>query len=237
ALLLGLLVLVSAAQAAAELDQTFDGDGKVVTDFDATDSANGVAIQADGKIVAAGVSGADFAISRYNPDGSLDPTCDGDGKVVTDFGDAMNDQADAVAIQAVGRIAAAGFGETALGDLDFALARYNPDGSLDSTFDGDGRVMTGFAGARGFGANDLAHGVAIQADGKIVAAGGSDTTFGTTGASPRDFVLVRYNPDGSLDPAFDGGGRVVTDFGADDSANGVAIQADGKIVAGGSSGA
>jgi len=295
ALLLGLLVLVSAAQAAAELDQTFDGDGKVVTDFDATDSANGVAIQADGKIVAAGVSGADFAISRYNPDGSLDPTFDGDGKVVTDFGatdsangvaiqadgkivaagqssagvladldfalarygpdgsldstfdgdgraltdfgGAMNDQADAVAIQTDGRIVAAGFGETALGDLDFALARYNPDGSLDSTFDGDGRVMTGFAGARGFGANDLAHGVAIQADGKIVAAGGSDTTFGTTGANPRNFVLVRYNPDGSLDPAFDGGGRVVTDFGADDSANGVAIQADGKIVAGGSSGA
>jgi uncharacterized delta-60 repeat protein len=225
------------------LDPTFDGDGRVVTDFGADDGANGVAVQADGTIVAAGQSSAgvladlDFALARYNPDGSLDPTFDGDGRVVTDFGGAFNDQANAVAIQTDGKIVAAGLGETGLADLDFALARYNPDGSLDPTLDSDGRVMTGFAGPRGFGANDLAHGVAIQADGKIVAAGGSDTTFGTTGANPRNFVLVRYNPDGSLDPTFDGDGRAVTDFGADDFASGIAIQADGKIIAAGLSGA
>ena len=80
-----------------------------------------------------------------------------------------------------------------------------------------------------FGADDSAYGVAIQANGKIVAAG-----VAAAGAKSRDFALARYNPAGSLDPAFDGDGRAVTNFGADDSAVDVAIQADGKIVAAGS---
>jgi uncharacterized delta-60 repeat protein len=221
ALLLGLLALGSAALAAGgDLDPTFSGDGKVLTDFGLDDGANGVAIQADGKIVAAGFrrnQASDFALARYNPDGSLDPTFDGDGKVLTDFGGF--DFALGVAIQTDGKIVAAGFAGAGANPSNFALARYNADGSLDPSFDGDGRVMTAF-------------GVAIQADGKIVAAGRS-----YAGARPFDFALARYNPDGSLDPSFDGDGRVLTGFGGDESAFDVAIQADGKIVAAGAGGA
>jgi uncharacterized delta-60 repeat protein len=233
-LLLGLLVLPSAALGAGELDPTFDGDGKVETSFGEPDVffnvARAVAIQADGKIVAAG-TGTAFALARYNPDGSLDPTFDGDGKVETAFNDAYG-----VAIQADGKIVAAGVSESFVGpdtDLNFALARYNPDGSLDPTFDGDGKVVTGFEEPGRRPVFDVAKGVAIEADGKIVVAGES----GDPGGDPRfNFALARYNPDGSLDPAFDGDGRVLTDFGGlDDRAHGVAIQADGKIVAAGSS--
>jgi uncharacterized delta-60 repeat protein len=230
------LVLAMANPAAAppgDLDPTFDGDGKVTTDFSLQDDqAEAVAIQADGKIVAAGraeVPGiADFGLARYNPDGSLDPTFggdelgEGDGRVTTDFADGSEDVAHAVAIQADGKIVAAGASSSQ--DTDFALARYNIDGSLDPTFDGDGKVTTDFAGD-----TDEAFGVAIQADGKIVAAG--------LAASPPavDFALARYNIDGSLDPAFDGDGKLTTDFAGDidEALGGLAIQADGKIVAAG----
>jgi uncharacterized delta-60 repeat protein len=222
--------LASAAYAAGELDPSFDGDGRVVTDFGPGDDASGIAIQADGKIVAAGssnagVNPANFALARYDPDGSLDLTFDNDGRVVTNFGTG-NDVALGVAIQADGKIVAAGFSNSG-GNDDFALARYNPAGSLDPSFDGDGRVVTDLGGNF-----EQAFGVAIQADGKIVAAGFSDS-----GANPQNFALARYNPDGSLDPSFDGDGGVVTDFGAFDFPHAVAIQGDGKIVAAGFSGA
>jgi uncharacterized delta-60 repeat protein len=205
------------------LDTTFDGDGKVTTDFGGTDQAHGVAIQADGKIVAVGstrLSGPnDFALARYNSDGSLDTSFDGDGRVTGSFAIGV---ANAVVIQADGRIVAAGLAVVS-GNTDFALARYNTDGSLDTAFDGDGRVNTDFAGS-----TDDAHGVAIQADGKIVATG--YTVSGT-----YEFALARYNTDGSLDTSFDGDGKVTTDFagGVDQAFGGVAIQADGKIVAAG----
>ena len=275
------LVIALANPAAAppgDLDPTFDGDGKVTTDFAGTDdTAFAVAIQGDGKIVAAGsavVSGTrDFALARYNIDGSLDPTFDGDGLVTRDFA-AGTDQANAVAIQEDGKIVAAG---TALvsGSIDFGLARYNTDGSLDPTFDTDGRVTRNFSGGI-----DEAFALAIQGDGKSVAAGfaddsyfalaryntgGSlDPTFDTDGlvttgfggggpnkayavaiqgdekivsagfANDADFGLARYNTDGSLDPTFDGDGLVTTDFAGDfDRARAMAIQGDGKIVAAG----
>jgi uncharacterized delta-60 repeat protein len=113
ALLIWLLVLPSAALGAGELDPSFGGDGKVVTDFGPNDLANDVAIQADGKIVAAGLDNSstgdgDFALARYNPGGSLDPSFDGDGRVLTDFGG--GDRAYGVAIQTDGKIVAAGSG-------------------------------------------------------------------------------------------------------------------------------
>ena len=209
------------------LDPTFDGDGKVTTDFaGSTDSVSGVVIQADGKIVAAGNANVpfdDFGLARYNTDGSLDTTFSGDGKVTTDFaGGSSDERALGVAIQADGKIVAAGFAFVFGAVQDFALARYNPDGSLDATFSGDGKVTTDFASS-----GDQAHGVAIQADGKIVAAGFADVPG-------RDFALARYNTDGSLDTTFSGDGKVTTDFaGGLDEAHGVAIQANGKIVAAG----
>jgi uncharacterized delta-60 repeat protein len=208
AFLLAVLTLASVAHGAGELDPTFDGDGKVVTDFGADDVASGVAIQGDGKIVVGGkrepASGnSNFALARYNPDGSLDPTFDGDGKVLTDFG--AGDIGEDVAIQADGKIVAAGLSGAGTNPFNFALARYNTNGSLDLSFGGDGRVLTDF------GSNEEAFGVAIQADGKIVAAG-----LTGAGTNPENFALARYKPGGSLDATFDGDGRVVTAFGGND---------------------
>jgi uncharacterized delta-60 repeat protein len=225
------------------LDPTFDGDGKVTTDFDAReDEAFAVAIQGDGKIIAAGSAfgpeAQDFALARYNPDGSLDVTFGGDGMVTSDFAGG-NDRARAVIIQPDGKIVAAGVAFSAAclpcdgpASYNFGLARYNPDGSLDPTFGFVGRQVTDFVGGP-----DEARGVVIQADGKIVAAGVSicDPCVLPVIPVPHDFALVRYNSDGSLDTTFDGDGRVTTDFDRnDDEAWGMALQPDGKIVAAGS---
>ena len=213
---------------AGALDLPFGADGMVTTPIGpGGDFASSMAIQADGKIVAAGYSwngsDYDFALVRYNADGSLDTNFDGDGKLATDFG-SSNDAAISVAIQADGKIVAGGYSQNAI-TSDFALARYNADGSLDTSFDSDGMLTTNFGSS-----NDAAISVAIQADGKIVAAGHS--YIGGNGY----FALTRYNPDGSLDTSFDGDGMLTTDFGSsDDVAYSVAIQADGKIVVAGSS--
>jgi uncharacterized delta-60 repeat protein len=224
-----LVILIAMANPAAappgDLDPSFDGDGKVTTDFTGGfDQAKGIAIQADGKIVAAGLAPApgndNFGLARYNPNGSLDLSFDGDGRVTTDFAGGF-DQANAVAIQADGKIVAAG--AAAISGTDLAVARYKADGSLDPSFDSDGMLTTDY----GFGSS-FAQDVAIQPDGKIVAAG-----FGA--ATGFDFFLTRYNSNGSLDTSFDGDGKVTfPGLGSSDNrANSVAIQGDGKIVAAG----
>jgi uncharacterized delta-60 repeat protein len=131
------------------LDPTFGRNGQALTHFPGSSSewAEGIAIDADGKIVAVGSAEVGygswrFALARYNPDGSLDPTFDGDGTVLTDFTSSSSDVAEGVAIDAEGKIVAVGEAD----DFQFALARYHPDGSLDSGFDGDGKVLTDFAG-------------------------------------------------------------------------------------------
>ena len=214
-----------------DLDPTFGSGGKVTTDFGGgSDVAIGVALQPDGKIVAAGTTStpgvggfSDFALARYNSDGSLDATFGSGGKVTTDFGGG----AEAVALQPDGKIVAAGSaspGATIFSD--FALARYNPDGSLDATFGSGGKVTTEFTGNF-----DQANAVALQPNGKIVAAGTANT--GTT----LEFALVRYKKHGGLDPSFGSGGKVTTDFtGSNDVACGVALQPDRKIVAVGHAG-
>jgi uncharacterized delta-60 repeat protein len=212
------------------LDKSFSGDGRQTTDFGgfggSDDRASGVALQADGKIVAVGHGGPggtgnDFALARYNPNGSLDKSFSGDGKQTTDFG-GDNDEAAGVALQADGKIIAVGFTQNFGAPGNFALARYNPNGTLDTRFSGDGRQTTDFGGSDGAG------GVALQPDGKIIAVG-----FGGAGG---DFALARYNPNGSLDTSFSGDGRQTTDFGGSDQAHGVALQADGKVVAVGGDG-
>ncbi len=213
----------STAQAASgDLDLTFDDDGKVTTDFAGlVDEAGGVAIQPDGKIIVAGGSGTDFGLARYNSDGSLDPGFGTGGTVTTDFA-AGTDGARAVAIQPDGKIVATGAAFVA-GNDNFAVARYHPNGSLDNTFGEAGKVVTDFAGFE-----DEANSVALQPDGKIVAAG-RVFVVGTV-----DFGLTRYKSDGSLDPTFGGGGKVRTDIaGVFNQASGVVIQHDGGIVAAG----
>jgi uncharacterized delta-60 repeat protein len=209
------------AQASGSLDSSFDSDGKVITVFGASnESANSIAIQGDGKIVVAGASnnGAnnEFAVARYNTDGSLDSSFDSDGKVTTTIG--SNAEAYSVAIQSDGKIVVAG--NTIIGGRDkIAVARYNTDGSLDSSFDSDGKVTTTIGEA------DYATSVVVQSDGKIVVAGSSAT------GGNSDFALIRYNSDGSLDSSFD---PAITPIGSStDEAYSVAIQSNGKIVVAG----
>ncbi|WP_240528515.1 calcium-binding protein [Streptomyces humi] len=199
------------------LDTGFgDGDGRVFTDFGTPEEAADVAVQPDGKIVAAGYVGGRAAVARYNPDGSPDTGFSGDGMVTTNpAGSTPQEGGDARALllQPDGRIVVAG--EVGTTRFDFALIRYNPDGSLDTGFGNGGIQRTDF------GDYDSAEALALQPDGKIVAAGGGG----------GGFALARYNPDGTLDPGFDGNGLVVTRGGA---AQDVRLQSDGRIVVAGS---
>jgi uncharacterized delta-60 repeat protein len=219
------------------LDTTFNSTGKVLTDFrgsGSSDIAFAVAIQPDRKIVAAGYSDAsgssDFALARYNANGTLDTTFNSTGKVLTDFsGSGSGDFSSAVSIQPDGKIVAAGYSDASGTPYDFALARYNANGTLDTTFDSTGKVLTDFSGS---GSYDQAHALVIQSDGKIVAAG-----ISITRGNP-DFAIARYNANGGLDTTFDSTGKVLTDFsgsGSQDEASAVAIQSDGKIVTAGDS--
>lgn len=220
---LALVTSASAVEQAGSLDTTFGGDGKVTTSFaGGLASAWGVAIQADGKIVAAGSESSrlsQIVLARYNTDGSLDPMFGGDGRVRANFPQGMFVRA--VAVQADARVVVAGLSFSSV--TRFALARFTTDGSLDRTFGEDGRVTTAFRG----GAE--AHDVVIQADGKIIALG--------TAGRRRRFALARYNADGSLDVGFGGEGKVLTDIGDGyDIGDGIVTQSDGRIVAVGGSG-
>ena len=204
------------------LDNAFGTSGKVTTAFGGSGEAYAVAIQSDGKIVVAGVANSDFALVRYNTDGSLDTSFDVDGKVTTGFGGDEH-YASGLSIQSDGRIVVAGYIENyTTNEFDFAVARYNTDGSLDITFDSDGKVITDFNGN-----NDAGRGVAIQSDGKIVVVGDSDDF------SSAVFAVARYNTDGSLDTSFDSDGKVTTGIITSSYCYSVAIQTDGKIVAAG----
>ena len=169
------------------LDAGFGSGGKVTTHFGFRDNeqALDVALQPDGKIIAAGAVVAtfsDFALARYNNDGSLDASFGSGGKVTTDFF-IDDDVANGLALQSDGRIVAAGFAANPnTFSFDFALARYNSDGSLDAGFGSGGKVTTDF-----FNRFDVAHDVALQPDGKIVAAG-----IANTGAANTDFAVARY---------------------------------------------
>ncbi|MEV7522150.1 calcium-binding protein [Streptomyces sp. NPDC091371] len=197
------------------LDTGFGAGGKVTTEIEGgcCDGVQDLALQPDGKIVAAGVSTAGFTLARYNENGSLDTGFDGDGRVITGFGSA----ATGVALQPDGKIVTAGTAGNA-----FAAARFTANGAFDPTFDGDGRATTSFGPEYTW-----ASGMALQSDGRIVAAG----------QYAGDFALARFNSNGSLDTGFDGDGRLTTDFGTpSDAAGAVALQSDGKILAAGVSG-
>src|SRR5204863_4516073 len=128
------------------LDATCGGDGKVRTDFAAKgdDSANAVTVQGDGRIVAAGFTHDRYALARYTSRGRLDAGWGGDGKVTTHFADGSTDVAEAVTIQSDGQIVAAGDSFGSDYHDHFALARYDTDGGLDSTFGSAGKVTTEF---------------------------------------------------------------------------------------------
>jgi uncharacterized delta-60 repeat protein len=221
---------LTALAAPGDLDTSFSGDGKQTTDFfGASDGANAVAVQADGKIVAAGYTvttdaGRDFAIARYNSGGALDDNFDGDGKVTIDFF-GLDDVINAIAIQPDGKIVVAGYAENSVTLYNFAVARLNPDGSRDSSFSTNGTQTLDFDLGM-----DIATSVAIQSDEKIVL-GGTVDLF-----SDEDFGLMRFMPDGSLDTTFSGDGKQRTDFGTDSGIGGITLQANNRVVAVGWSG-
>jgi uncharacterized delta-60 repeat protein len=211
------------------LDRSFGGDGHVLTNFGGDDASQAVGIQADGKIVAMGKSEQggdfDFALARYLPDGSLDASFGEGGRVRDDLsGTGSFDYGLAGGIDERGRIIDAGKSDAA-GNLDFALARYRPNGRLDRSFGHGGVVLTDFGGE----SLDVANAIAVRPDGGIIAAGSSDAT----GSS--DLALVSYLPDGTPDPAFGTGGTSLIDVGGTggfDSAKAVVLDG-GWILAGG----
>jgi uncharacterized delta-60 repeat protein len=215
------------------LDLSFGVGGKATASFGSSVSlqAHSLAGQPDGKLVVAGSADNggqyDFALVRYNTDGSLDATFGAGGKVTTDFASG-DDEAFSVTLQADGKIVAAGTGGTTPSSTqNIVLARYDSDGSLDASFGAGGKVTTdvGFV--------EQAESVKIQSDGKIVVAGYSLVSP----ANKFEFVLLRYNSDGSLDSSFGSGGKVTSDLGSPkNEAYSLVIQPDGKIVVVGTAG-
>lgn len=228
------LAQVSGLRRPGDLDRTFNGDGRVVTDLGQLEAIEDLAVQRDGKIVVAGTTANEttfvgqFALARYTRDGSLDTSFGSRGKVTTEFGQSGSG-AYAVALQGDGKIVVAGVTRGGPAGADIALARYRPDGSLDASFGGDGKVATDFGLT-----HEWANGLTIQPDGKLVVVG-STRPFGPYQENPPDFALARYNADGGLDASFDGDGKVSTAFtsGWADNGYGIALAPDGKIVAAG----
>lgn len=214
------------------LDPTFNSTGKVTTSFPGN-SANAakVLVQGDGKIVAAGYvhngTDNDFALVRYNSDGTLDTSFNATGRVLTDLGD--NDVIQSMALQSNGKIVVAGFTSTG-GSPHSALARFNSDGTLDTTFNTSGIVIATLLSPL-----DVLSSVAIQPDGKIVAAG-----YSITNGLDFDILVVRYHGDvatgtpGTPDLSFASVGHLfIASASGDDVTNGLSLTSEGKILIGG----
>jgi uncharacterized delta-60 repeat protein len=224
------------------LDTSFGTGGRVTTDLGGrSEGAGSVALQGNGKIVVGGTSViglfADFAVARYNSNGTLDTSFGTGGKVITEFANDTNRvalgqvsaTAYSVAVQPDGKIVLAGEANID-GEFEFAVVRYNANGTLDAGFGAGGRVITEFGRLQQGFSNALAYSVAVQGDGKIVVAGEAYIVTG------RDFALARYNSNGTLDTSFGTGGKLTTDFGGpDEFANSLVVQLDGKVVVAGMS--
>jgi uncharacterized delta-60 repeat protein len=233
-----------ALAAPSDLDPTFDGDGIVTATLPPSNGlAPHIAFTSDGKLVAATNclvgSNWDFCVARFNTNGSLDTSFAGVGSVITDISGNF-DAANAVAVQADGKIVAGGACGPNVYSY-FCIARYNVDGSLDTSFSGDGMVITDVAQSSGQGnggtGGSQGQSLLLQPDGKLVLVGfcGSyDQNFQLL----RDACAARYNPDGTLDSTFSGDGLTVLDLGTvGDFINSAALQPDGAIVMGGYCGA
>jgi len=208
----------SAAQQ-GDFDQIFFNTGFTTNKVFETNVATKVKVQPDGKTVVVGnsfgTSGDAAIVLRYNTDGTLDTTFDGDGIVTTVIENTGSSFADVV-IQPDGKIVAAGSAIPLNADQYFAVVRYNANGSLDTTFGTGGIVRTDFDST-----SEGASAIALTSDGKIVVAG---TTFNNS------FAVARYNANGSLDTTFDGDGKATVSGIAVGTPSDMALQSDGKIV-------
>ncbi|MBL9146725.1 MAG: choice-of-anchor D domain-containing protein [Verrucomicrobiaceae bacterium] len=221
------VTVTRAAPGPGDRDFTFDSDGIATTAFDVDhESAQGLAVQSDGKIVAAGYAKVGgtyrFALARYQPNGSLDTSFGTNGKVTTPFPGA-NAYGRSVAFQSDGKIVVAGYRTTTADDnSDFAVARYTTSGVLDTSFGSGGWFTAAFSIN-----NEYAYDVAVQNDDKIVLVGRA-VIYGE--GVPR-IALARCTSNGIIDGTFDGDGLVITPVGSlDDAAQSIAIQPDGRIV-------
>ncbi len=231
-------------------DASFGTGGRVLVPFDFGgtvnwDEANGVAVQADGRIVVAGAvendeADWDFGVTRLLTDGALDTSFNpptGQLAIPFDLGGDTVDFGRGVALQADGKIVVAGYAANGAGgqNYDFAVARLDSDGALDSSFgSGSGKSVVPFD--LGAPSNDRAFSVALQPDGKILLAGGVDV-----GGGDRDFGIARLWPDGSVDTSFGApsyAGKIPVSFNlvssGQDEARCVIVQPDGRILAAGS---
>ena len=212
------------------LDTSFGGGDGVATArvLGNGDDARALAVQPDGKLLVAGRGAFDnFILARFNPDGSLDPTFgpgdfEGDGKVSTNFGGA--DSAEAIALLPDGRFVVAGTVDDRL-----ALARYNADGTLDVTFGGDGKLVTGLPA-------EAVAALVLTVGGKLLTAALTGFGFEHARAVGDEITVARFNPDGSPDLSFGGGdGRARAGFGAITGARAMDVTSDGRIVVTGES--
>jgi len=207
-------------------DMSFGKKGIVFTNFGNTSSINALALNPNGKIIAVGNyfngSNGDFAIAQYNSDGTLDPSFNGTGEVVADFGN--SDNAVSAAIQKDGMIVVGGYYVDASYNSHFEIARFQASGSLDVSFNGSGYTTTDFGNSQ-----DYLAAIAIQSNGGIVAGG---YTYDVNGIS--DLALARFTSQGAIDNNFGNAGRQVTNIdGGYDFMNCLLVQSNGKILSGG----
>ena len=199
------------------VDSSFGSANGVTTDFGADDFARAIAVQTDGKVIAAGKSGSKVAVARYLTNGNLDPSFGTAGKVVFVVGDSV--EARAMSLLPDGRIVLAGVINQGGRENTF-VARLMGNGAFDPSFGAGGKVVVRLSGA-----NDGANAVVVQQNGQILIGGYADS--GTT----RDFVLARFNPNGALDAGFGLGGSVYTSLGQyGEEATSMLLQRDGKVV-------
>jgi uncharacterized delta-60 repeat protein len=204
------------------LDPSFDGDGKKLIDPGSQDGiALDVMTQSDGKIIAAGFTSNDFLIVRMNTNGSLDTSWGGTGIVKTDLTGTW-ERITRVAIQSDGKIIAAGYSGTNVNDL--TVARYNANGTLDTSFGVNGFLNKDLQA----GGAERIEGMTIQADDKILLVGTSSSA--STGG---DGFIMRLTKDGLYDVSFNSVGYAIINYGGNESLSGVAIQPDSKIIASG----
>ncbi len=217
--------LLARFNANGTLDTSFGTGGRVTTDFAINaDFARSLIVQPDGKIILAGraysaSTWTDFAVARYHSNGTLDTSFNGTGKVMIDLGANVQDDGYAVALQNDGQLLITGWSQAG-GTADLALIRLTAAGTLDSSFGTAGKVITPVGSGSDFGLD-----VKVQADGKVLVSGYAY-------ASGNDFIIVRYNTDGTLDTGFGTSGKVVTNFSgsSDDRSTRMFLQGDGKIV-------
>jgi uncharacterized delta-60 repeat protein len=226
-------VAVARLESNGSLDSSFDNDGIATTDLGGfVDTAYALVVQADGKILIGGAGGlnTDFALVRYNSNGSLDNEFGTGGKVLTPMGTSL-DEIRAIALQTDGKIVAAGNVRVGT-QSDFGVARYNSNGALDPTFDGDGKVITPILS----NSIDNASSVVVQANGNIIVVGTS--TVGTSNNTNSDISIVRYTSTGALDTRFSSDGIVTTDYAsygyAGETATGAALDLNGNLIIAGS---